>query len=258
MSERTFKVGAPHMHGPDIEDWQRTLREHMRAWRWEDVPLKVDGDYGAVTRSFTSLVLKGHGIDQDELAHGVTPELRIKVRNKRLSKEELARKENREQWRVEMRDHFAVRQVAMPIRRVIVDTHGFGPGHDGIDIICPAFEPLHAICDGIIRRASDDWWGLGNPGGALGDKGDGIIVLESTTDAGPFKRGLKFGYGHAESPKVEPGDRVKAGQIIGRAGFANAWHAHFMVNDDAPVNGFYRGVGDRDPRPFLDFAKKHG
>jgi hypothetical protein len=29
-----------------------------------------------------------------------------------------------------------------------------------------------------------------------------------------------------------------------------------MVNDNPPVSGFYRGVGDRDPRPILDFAKK--
>lgn len=29
-----------------------------------------------------------------------------------------------------------------------------------------------------------------------------------------------------------------------------------MVNDDPPVNGLYRGVGDRDPKPYLQFAQE--
>lgn len=52
--------------------------------------------------------------------------------------------------------------------------------------------------------------------------------------------------------RLDPGQKVKAGQKIGRAGFANAWHCHFAVNsrrDD-------RGVGDRDPDPFLDYARR--
>jgi murein DD-endopeptidase MepM/ murein hydrolase activator NlpD len=259
MSARTFKVQARHMHGDDVEEWQRTLLSHMRAWGWEGVPLTPDGDYGAVTRSFTSLVLKGHGIAQEEMQHGVTPALRIKVRNRRLSAAELARKVARQPWRIRMRTHFTARHVASPLAHVITDTWGYHPGvHDGVDIICPPNEPARAICDGIVRRVSDDWWGLGNPGGALGDKGDGIIIVESLTQAGPFRPGLKFGYGHAEGPKVRVGQRVRAGDVIGRAGFAVAWHLHFMVNDDKPVDGFYRGTGDRDPRPFLNYARKEG
>jgi murein DD-endopeptidase MepM/ murein hydrolase activator NlpD len=259
MSERTFKVQARHMHGDDIAEWQRTLLAHMRSWGWQDVPLVADGDYGAVTRSFSSLVLKGHGIAQERMAGGVTPGLRVKVRNRRLSTEERARKAWRTPWRVSMRDHFTTRRVASPLANVITDTWGYHPGvHDGIDLICPPNEPARAICDGVIRRVSDDWWGAGNPGGALGDKGDGIVILECTANAGPFRPGLKFGYGHAEGPKVRVGQRVAAGEIIARAGFAVAWHLHFMVNDDPPVKGFYRGVGDRDPRPFLIYARKEG
>ena len=258
MSDKIFKVGDPDLRNDDaVRDWQRTLLSHMHSWGWKEVPLAIDGNYGPVTRSFSRLVLKGHGIAQSAMDKGITPALRIKVRNKRLSVAELARKSRRTAWRVSMRKKFRQNRVAVPVRRVITDLHGFGPGHDGIDIICPPNEPLHAICDGVIRRVSDDWWGLGNPGGSLGDKGDGIIILECTISSGPFRPGLKFGYGHAEHPQVKVGDRVKAGQIIGLAGFANAWHPHFMVNDDPPVNGFYKGVGDRDPRPFLDHAEKH-
>jgi hypothetical protein len=44
---------------------------------------------------------------------------------------------------------------------------------------------------------------------------------------------------------------VKAGQKIGHAGFANAWHIHFMVNG----GGHTRGIGDRDPLPFINHAR---
>jgi murein DD-endopeptidase MepM/ murein hydrolase activator NlpD len=64
---------------------------------------------------------------------------------------------------------------------------------------------------------------------------------------------MHFGYGHAEHARVREGDTVKAGQRIGRAGFANAPHVHFMVNGGNTT----RGVGDRDPMPFVRYAIKH-
>lgn len=257
MSDATFKVGRKNPKD-SVEDWQRLLLSHMRAWGW-DPPLKVDGIYGQATRAFTGLVLKGHGIAQSAMDNGVTPQLRIKVRNKRLSATELARKARRQPWRIRMRKRWRHSGVAYPVHNVIVDTHGFSAGHDGIDIITPPEEPLFAICDGTVSRVSDDWWGLGNPGGALGDKGDGIIMIECEVDDGPFRPGLQFGYGHAEKPVVKEGDHIRAGQRIGNAGFANAWHPHFMVNGGTQKlpDGRPKGVGDRDPRPFLDFARRN-
>jgi murein DD-endopeptidase MepM/ murein hydrolase activator NlpD len=134
------------------------------------------------------------------------------------------------------------------------DSWGYNPpGHDGVDLICAENAPLYAMTDGKIVRVSDDWWGAGNPGGATGDRGDGIIVLRCSVDDGPFFPGLNICYGHAEHPTVRVGEQVKAGEIIGRAGLANAWHIHLMVNDNADV----RGVGDRDPRPFYRYAMEH-
>jgi hypothetical protein len=52
---------------------------------------------------------------------------------------------------------------------------------------------------------------------------------------------------------VRAGETVEAGQRIGHAGFANAWHVHFMINARSDT----RGVGDRDPRPFYEYAMKH-
>ena len=144
-------------------------------------------------------------------------------------------------------------RVVMPMKTILTDTWGYHPPtHDGVDLICPANEPLIAMCRATVVRVSDEWWGAGNPGGATGDKGDGIIILRCQVDAGPFRKGLNLCYGHAEHPTVKPGTTVEAGQVIGKAGFANAWHIHFMVNGRSDT----KGVGDRDPRPYLDYAKK--
>jgi murein DD-endopeptidase MepM/ murein hydrolase activator NlpD len=152
-------------------------------------------------------------------------------------------------------------RVAMPVRtNMATNTNGWtGPnGHDGIDLICAENEPIVAVCKSrVVRVSPSGWWGNNpqpSPGHPISD-GDGIVVLESLVDAGPIKRGLHFGYGHAEHATVKVGDVVEAGQVIGKAGFARAPHVHFLVNDDPPVNGLYRGVGDRDPRPILDYVK---
>ena len=141
-----------------------------------------------------------------------------------------------------------------------VDSWGWAPPvHDGIDLICAPDAPLFAICDGEIVRASDSgWWGKGAQasGGHPVSDGDGIIIVRCSISEGPFKPGLNFCYGHAENPMVTVGQKVQAGDPIGFAGFANAWHIHMMVNDDPDVGGFYRGIGDRDPRPFTDYARE--
>jgi murein DD-endopeptidase MepM/ murein hydrolase activator NlpD len=144
-------------------------------------------------------------------------------------------------------------RVVMPLKNIITDEWGYHPGvHDGIDLICPPNEPLIAMCKSTVVRVSDEWWGPGNPGGATGDKGDGIIILRVLAGAGPFKPGLNLCYGHAEHPSVKVGQVVRAGDVIGKAGFAKAWHVHYMVNGRSDT----KGVGDRDPRPYLDYAKK--
>jgi hypothetical protein len=111
----------------------------------------------------------------------------------------------------------------------------------------------------VVRVSPSGWWGNNpqpSPGHPISD-GDGIIILECLVDVGPIKRGLHICYGHAEHATVKAGDIVEAGQVIGHAGFARAWHVSFLLNDDAPVNGLYRGVGDRDPLPVLRWVKEH-
>lgn len=146
------------------------------------------------------------------------------------------------------------RPVASPLAKILEDSWGYHPGvHDGIDLICEPDATLYAICDAVVIDVrSGQWWGKGAPAdSALREKGNGIIQLECLVDAGPFSQGQHIGYGHAEHARVKVGQRVQAGDAIGKAGFANAWHIHLMVNDGDTS----KGVGRRDPGPFVTYAR---
>jgi murein DD-endopeptidase MepM/ murein hydrolase activator NlpD len=265
MSDRTFQVKDRLMSGGDVEMWQLFLYEDFRS-RWSiDYALEVDGLYGVATRSATASFLRAWGAlsAAEAMEEGVTPELRIKIRNDDRSEleEKIALSQERKDYRAALRDRFENRDVCYPVPNLVTDSWGWHPGvHDGVDLVCPWKQPLLAICTGVIVRVSaSGWWGFNpqpSPGHPISD-GDGIVILESDTAVGPFARGLHFGYGHAEIAVVGVGEHVKAGQVIAHAGFARAAHTHFMVNNDEPVNGFYRGVGDRDPAPYLAYAKAH-
>jgi murein DD-endopeptidase MepM/ murein hydrolase activator NlpD len=254
MASRTFKLTSPAMHGSDVQVWQQTLNRQMRTWKI-DYRIPEDGTYDAATRALTASVAHGLGLTAGEaMANGVTPELRVKLRKKNLSAEERARFDARADWRDRFRARHETKVVAPPLAVVLNDSWGYHPPvHDGVDLICNENAPLMAICDGeVIRADSGGWWGKGAPANAaLKAKGDGIIVIRCSIRRGPFVPGLNFCYGHAEFAEVQVGDKVQAGDFIGRAGFANAWHTHFMVNgrDDA------KGVGDRDPMLYLNFAE---
>lgn len=257
MSERTLKLTDPHQHGDDVRAWQETLNRQMRTWGM-DYRVVPDGDYDAITRDLTASVLYGLGIDQGEMVRGVSPELRVKVRNKRLTVKEKARYAARTGWRARLHARLETQaKVAAPLNQIISSSWGYHRGvHDGVDLICRAGAPLYAICDGEVIRADDGgWWGLGAPTEqAVRSRGDGIIIVRCTISSGPFHPGLNFCYGHAEHPQVHTGDRVRAGEPIGRAGFARAWHVHKMVNGRTDA----KGVGDRDPMPYVNYAVKHG
>lgn len=257
MSQRTLKVQNPSMDGKDSDLWRQTLHEIAGEWG-ATPPIATTGPYVTSVRAVTASILYGLGIAQDALKHGVTPELRIKVRNKRLTAKERARYIARAGWRKRLAKRWADPKVSPPLARVLADSWGYHPGvHDGIDLICAADAPIYAMVKSrVVRADTGGWWGLGAPSDAsLRAKGDGIIVLEVLENVGPFKAGQRIGYGHAEKPIVKVGQIVQAGQQIGRAGFANAWHVHLVVNDG---DQGARGVGRRDPRPLYDYARKHG
>ncbi len=256
MSDRTFKIDSPIMRGNDIKAWQELILQVGESWNVH-FPLKVDGKYGLATRSFSKAVLFGRGFSHEQLDDGITPWLRSRTRDPN-TRPDAVRERAGEQPRRDFRDALrkkyakdAEQDVAAPIGKIITMTWGWTPGvHDGIDLICGVKAPIYALCDAeVIDVRPGGWWG-NSPSGEIW-KGDGIIQIKCLTDDGPFKRGMHFGYGHAEGADVHVGQRVEAGARLGEAGLAVAWHIHLMGN-----NGEFglRGKGSFDPRPFVDYA----
>jgi murein DD-endopeptidase MepM/ murein hydrolase activator NlpD len=106
----------------------------------------------------------------------------------------------------------------------------WGQEHEGIDIAAGSGSPVRAATDGVVKKAS--WYG-GYGNAVIIDHGGGVQTL----------------YGHNSALSVQPGDRVRAGQVIakvGSTGDSTGPHLHFEVQvDGKAVN----------PRPWL---KKHG
>jgi murein DD-endopeptidase MepM/ murein hydrolase activator NlpD len=252
MSDRTFRVDSPTMKGADIAAWQQFLYDDFRS-RWSiEYPIETDGLYGAATRAATASFMRAWGVEDtgEAMESGLTPEWRIKLRNSDRTPAEAARAQSDEikDYRARLRARFEKLSVCYPVPNLITDDWGYhGTSHDGVDLICPRNQPVLAICRAEVIRAENGWSNLYAPAG------DGIVILQSRVDDGPFFKGLCFGYGHAENFRVQKGDVVEAGQVVALAGFANATHLHFMANG----GGFpaHIGHGDRDPMPYLDFAR---
>jgi murein DD-endopeptidase MepM/ murein hydrolase activator NlpD len=259
---RTFKVTSPHMQGDDVAEFQKTLKAQFDTWQ-VNYPLQIDGDYGVATRSACASVCHGLGmLASRAMQGGVTPALRSKIRNKDLTDAERARFHERGPYRRALRDKFKGGGVCSPLVKIITHSNGFSAGHDGVDLICPPDAPGFAICNAkVVRADAGGWWGKGAPQDPqVRAKGDGIVILQSLVDIGPIKKGMLLCYGHAEDATVKKGQIVHAGDRICRAGFARAFHFHWMVNSgaarfwdgDRPL-----GIGDRDPWPIVKYAIDH-
>jgi murein DD-endopeptidase MepM/ murein hydrolase activator NlpD len=256
---RTFTITQPLLQGGDVKQWQEILNAQFDEWRVE-FRIPVNGEYDKVTHDASHKVLYGLGIKPAAMKQGVTGEHRKKIRDKSLTATEKETRRKRLGWRQFQRRKYADGGVCSPVSKIITDANGFTGAaqedHDGVDLICPENAPIFAICRAkVIDVRAKGWWGAtqNSAGHALSD-GDGIIQLEGLAESGPFHKGMHFGYGHAENAIVKEGDIFEAGTQIGNAGFANAWHVHFMVNDGSTT----KGIGDRDPKPFVDFARTYG
>lgn len=253
MSTRIFKIKRPLMEGEDIKAFQATMRDTYKSW---DIryPVELDGIWGFASRSACATLLHAMGIAQEAMENGVTPDLRVKVRNRDLTPAEELRFKQRLDWRRDLREKYDAGDVAKPVNRIKEASWGFHPpGHDGLDVICDPHATLYAMVRSkVVRADNGGWWGKAPSGDVK--KGDGNITLEVLQDVGPFKKGMQIGYGHAEKARVKVGQIVEAGEAIGEAGLAVAWHIHLMV-EAPPIR---RGRGDRDPLPYLQYTIKHG
>ncbi len=254
---RTFKISNPPIKGPDVKAWQELILDIGKSWNVH-FPLKVDSTYGMATRSFSKMILFGRGFSHEQLDEGITSWLRQLTRDPSKRPEAVkdrADDPSRKAFRNSLRRKFDKEDdVAAPIGKIITMTWGFHPGvHDGRDLICGPKAPIFALCDAeVIDVRPSGWWG-NKPSGNVW-KGDGIIQIRCLTDDGPFEKGMHFGYGHAEGSDVKVGQRVEAGDRLGEAGLAVAWHIHLMAN-----NGEFglKGKGSFDPLPFVTYALKN-
>ena len=263
MAERTFKIDDPPMRGDDVRAWKTTLNRQMKTWR-VDLRLPLTDEYDHAARSLTASVCHGLGLASASSAmkNGVTPELRVKLRNKRLTAAEKKRFDDRADWRRDFRERHKRRKVSPPLRRILQSSWGWAPKtgpnagkvHDGVDLTCAnTSEPLLAMCRAeVVRADAGGWWGK-SPSGDV-SLGDGIVIIRALEDAGPIKKGMNLCYGHAEHARVRPGDVVEPGEVIALAGLAVIPHTHFMVNKRSDD----RGRGELDPMPLVRYAIAHG
>lgn len=257
---RTFKLvdGKP-MKGDDVRQWQEDVKKLFKKMGI-DCPIVIDGIYAQASRGFTASLCEALGlISKTAMKDGVTPELRIKLRNKNLNKAEKTRFESkaRKEYRAGLRERWKVTKVHSPVEKIIADSWGFHPGrHDGVDVIADEGVAAYAMVKGrVIDARPHGWWGLGAPANkTLRERGDGIVQIEVLETVGPFKKGDHIGYGHCVHPRVKVGDIVQPGDVLALVGFANAGHIHLMVNDGSTT----KGVGNKDPLPLINYALKHG
>ncbi|MFC4018376.1 M23 family metallopeptidase [Micromonospora sp. GCM10011542] len=89
--------------------------------------------------------------------------------------------------------------------------------HAGVDIAAPIGTPIRAAADGRVSRAG--WYG---------GYGNYTCIDHGNTD----RQRISTCYGHQSKLLVSPGDRVRAGQVIGLVGSTGAStgpHLHFEV-----------------------------
>jgi hypothetical protein len=98
MSTRTLKLTSPAMRGADVERFQKDINAELGRW---DISFRLDEDgvYGLETRDTAQSVCFGLGLDSPVMSRGATPAIRLKVRNRKLSKTEMTRYKARRDWR---------------------------------------------------------------------------------------------------------------------------------------------------------------
>ena len=117
-----------------------------------------------------------------------------------------------------------------------------GPLHLGIDLACKLGQDVRAVATGVVLKSylsscDPPTWRPGDPKPRV--MGYGNVVFISHDD------GTQARYAHLDARTVREGDRVDAGQVIGRAGttgYSFGVHLHFELRRDGkPI----------DPLPFF-------
>jgi hypothetical protein len=115
MSDRTLHLTSPLMHGGDVVGLQHAVNSWLDRWQ---VPrrLECDGVYGSDSRRMSLIVCYGLGIASADTARGVTPAIRLKLRDaQRLTMVERRRLRARAQWRARLRQRFALHGAELAV-----------------------------------------------------------------------------------------------------------------------------------------------
>lgn len=107
--------------------------------------------------------------------------------------------------------------------------------HNGLDIIAPAGEPVHAVADGVVSQVIRSRKGLGN-----------VVVIDHGN--GYFTR-----YAHLSDVEAVKGRTIRRGTRLGYVGVSGnsfAPHLHYEVLRDTvvldPVNHFFADVSPEE------------
>ncbi|HYN90246.1 MAG TPA: M23 family metallopeptidase, partial [Ardenticatenaceae bacterium] len=125
-------------------------------------------------------------------------------------------------------------------------TYQAGGRHSGIDVAGPEGSTLYAVADGVVSYVGPLYCDQVNA-----CRGGHAVVLDLGGNAYAL-------YSHNAAAFVQPGERVSAGQAIGRQGdegYSFGAHLHFEVHVGAPFSGNWRepfqGGEFVDPLQFL-------
>jgi hypothetical protein len=119
--------------------------------------------------------------------------------------------------------------------------------HTGIDLACPAGEPIHTLTSGLAHVTGGCQAGFFPCGGFWGNNVVIEVKLKFRADATPQIYFIR--YAHMLVPTVADGTFVRAGDIIGLEGTTGAStgpHLHFETDRGAPGNS-----NSVDPSPLL-------
>ncbi|HEY5461434.1 MAG TPA: M23 family metallopeptidase [Deferrimonas sp.] len=121
-------------------------------------------------------------------------------------------------------------RLSLPVAGTVSSGFGnrSGDRHVGIDILAPAGTEVHAASTGLAEYTGNGMRGYGNA--VILDHGEGITTL----------------YGHLATIRVQSGETVPAGAVIGtvgRSGNATTYHLHFELRVDGEAV---------DPTPYLN------
>jgi len=118
-----------------------------------------------------------------------------------------------------------------PITQRFGETFTDPKGHKGIDYALPLGTPVLAAADGIVERAWVDNTGYGN-----------VIIIRHLWNDGTI-------YAHLRNWAVQPGQQVKAGEIIGYSGnTGNSTGAHLHFEYRTVCNDYKSAI---DPEIFM-------